>query len=146
MANNSPYVTQLTETCRLIAEGIQHTNWQLVYQSRSGSPHDPWLEPDIRDHLDALHSADVEHVVIMPVGFISDHMEVVYDLDTETAQKAKELGLNMVRASTVGTHPAFIKMIRELIIERMTDNPERRALGSYGPHHDSCGKNCCLPK
>jgi protoporphyrin/coproporphyrin ferrochelatase len=146
MADNSPYVAQLTETCRLIAESIQHTNWRLVYQSRSGAPHHPWLEPDICDYLEELHSTGVKNVTIMPVGFISDHMEIVYDLDTEATRKAEDLGLKMVRAATVGTHPVFIKMIRELIMERMVNNPERRALGTHGPHHDICGANCCLPK
>lgn len=143
MANASDYVTQLTETCRLIAEGCNHQKWELVFQSRSGPPNQPWLEPDICDHLEKLKVDGIDNVVVMPIGFISDHMEVVFDLDTEAAQKAAELNIKMVRAATVGTHPTFVKMIRELIIERMTDSPNRRYLGNLGPHHDVCPAGCC---
>ena len=80
----------------------------------------------------------------MPIGFISDHMEVMYDLDTQAAEAAEEIGLNMIRAATVGTHPTFVSMIRELILERTTANPARRALGTCGPNHDICGLGCCL--
>ena len=83
-------------------------------------------------------------MVIVPIGFISDHMEVKYDLDTEAQQLCQQLGLNMVRAGTAGTHPEFVEMIRELILERMSDNPERPALGSLGPSHDVCPEDCCL--
>lgn len=145
MANTSDYVAQLTETCHLIAQGAQRKDWQLVYQSRSGPPHQPWLAPDINDHLEQLAAEGVKDVVVMPVGFISDHMEVIYDLDTEAARKAVQLGIHMVRAATVGTHPVFISMIRELILERMTEGPQRRFLGTRGTHHDRCPGNCCLP-
>ena len=147
MAKNSRYEAQLQETCRLVADcaGIAADNWQLVYQSRSGSPRQPWLGPDILEHLRTLKAEGIENVVAMPIGFISDHMEVKYDLDTEARQLADELGLNMVRVPTVGTHPLFIGMIRELIIERMTDNPVRPALGDFGPSHDVCAVDCCLP-
>jgi ferrochelatase len=146
MANNSAYVAQHLETCRLVAEGVGHANWQLVYQSRSGPPHQPWLEPDIIEHLEKLKADGVDDVIILPIGFISDHMEVLYDLDTEAAQTAKQLGLNLIRAATVSTHPKFIQMIRELIIERQSTNPDRRTLGIYGPNHDICGVGCCLPR
>ena len=144
MADASDYLAQLTETCRLIAEGCNHSNWKLVFQSRSGPPHQPWLEPDICDHLEHLHANKIKDVVVMPVGFISDHMEVAFDLDIEAAQKADDLGIKMVRAATVGTHPTFVKMIRELILERMTNSPDRRYLGNLGPHHDVCPADCCL--
>ncbi len=144
MAQHSHYEAQLTETCRLVAEGAGQTQWALVYQSRSGPPHQPWLEPDIGDHLKTLKAQGVEDVVIAPVGFISDHLEVLYDLDTEAQQLADEIGLNMIRAATVGTHPLFIRMIRELIVERITAKPERRAFGAYGPSPDICPPNCCL--
>lgn len=145
MAQRCTYEAQLQEACRLIAEGVGHSNWQLVYQSRSGPPHQPWLAPDIVDHLKTLKAGGTADVVVMPIGFISDHLEVLYDLDTEAIQAAHDLGLNMVRAATVGTHPHFIQMIRTLILERMTANPERFALGTRGPNHDICGVGCCLP-
>lgn len=115
MAEKSPYVAQLTHVAQKIAGAVGNENWRLVYQSRSGNPRQPWLEPDINDHLETLKAAGVQHVVIAPIGFISDHMEVVYDLDTVAKQKAAELGLTLVRAKTVGTHPAFVAMIRELV-------------------------------
>lgn len=145
MAENSRYETQLLETCRLVAEQVGQPNWQLVYQSRSGSPHQPWLGPDIGEHLQALKTQGVDDVVIAPIGFISDHMEVLYDLDTEAAELAAELGMNMARAATVGTHPAFVAMIADLVVERMTQRDERPVLGACGPSHDICPINCCLP-
>jgi ferrochelatase len=145
MADGCRYVAQLHETCELVANGIGRTKWNLVYQSRSGPPQQPWLEPDINDFLRAEHAQRaIRDVVVVPIGFISDHMEVVYDLDTEARQCCDELGSNMVRAATVGTHPRFIRMIRELIVERMTDSPQRLALGSLGPSHDACPDDCCL--
>lgn len=144
MAVNCDYQKQLLETCRLVAEGIGHEHWRLVFQSRSGPPSQPWLEPNICDYLKELKQRGIKDVVIAPVGFVSDHMEILYDLDTEARQLCEEIGLNMVRAVTVGTHPTFIKMIRELILERMTVNPVRRTLGAYGPSHDVCPADCCL--
>lgn len=146
MSDNSNYVQQLEEACRLIAEGAGHNNWRLVYQSRSGPPHQPWLEPDICDTLEAIHETGTTDALVMPVGFISDHMEVMYDLDVEARQVSDGLGLNMIRVGTVGTHPIFVSMIRQLIQERMQANPERPVLGSFGPSHDICGKHCCLYK
>ena len=147
MAKNSRYEEQLKETCRLVAEqaGITPDRWQLVYQSRSGSPRQPWLEPDILQHLQTLKTQYVTDLVVMPIGFISDHMEVLYDLDTEALEEAKNLGIDIVRVPTVGTHPAFAHMIRELIIERMSDNPLRLALGHFPANHDVCPIDCCLP-
>ncbi len=117
MAEGSPYISQLMHVAQKIAEAVGNENWQLVYQSRSGNPRQPWLEPDICDHLESLAARGVKNVVIAPIGFISDHMEVVYDLDTEAKAKAAELGITMVRAQTVGTHPRFVQMIREMIRE-----------------------------
>ena len=144
MAMNCDYVAQLQETCRLVAEGVGHERWQLVYQSRSGPPTQAWLEPDICDHLRALKEAGVRDAIISPIGFISDHMEVLYDLDTEARQFAAELGLHLIRAATVGTHPLFLKMIRELILERVNPTIERRALGRRGARQDFCPPDCCL--
>ncbi|MEO8394228.1 MAG: ferrochelatase [Chloroflexota bacterium] len=143
MAEHSDYVAQLEETSRLVAEGAGHADWQLAYQSRSGSPRQPWLEPDIKVALRDLHASGTRDVVVMPIGFISDHMEVLYDLDTEARQLSSELGLNMIRAATAGTHPAFVAMIRELIVERMNGG-EKRALGLVAADHDSCPADCCL--
>ncbi|MCA1626423.1 MAG: ferrochelatase [Acidobacteria bacterium] len=144
MADTCAYQAQLLETCRLVAEGVGQENWQLVFQSRSGPQAQPWLEPDICDHLRNLRAAGVPDVVAAPVGFVSDHMEVIYDLDTEAQQLAEEIGINLIRAATVSTHPKFISMIRELILERMTNDPERRALGTRGTSHDVCPADCCL--
>jgi protoporphyrin/coproporphyrin ferrochelatase len=144
MAATCSYVAQLQETCTLVAAGAGCENWQLVYQSRSGPPSQAWLEPDIIDHLMELKERRAKDVVIAPIGFISDHMEVLYDLDTEAHRHCEKIGLNMVRAATVGTHAAFVRMIRELILERTTSNSERRVLGTFGPSHDVCPSDCCL--
>ncbi len=143
MAQTSAYEQQLRETSRLVADaaGIEH--WDLVYQSRSGSPAQPWLEPDILDHLRRLHADGVENVLIAPLGFTSDHMEVLYDLDTEARKLAHELGLKMVRAGTAGSHPAFIRAIRELIEERIDSAQPKLAIGLFGPNHDFCPRDCC---
>jgi len=143
MAANCDYEKQLHETCRLVAEGVGNKNWRLVFQSRSGSPTQPWLEPDILDYLKELKEAGAEDVVIAPVGFISDHMEVIYDLDTEARALCERIGLNMVRASTVGAHPTFVKMIRELVLERMNPDFPKRFLGTHGASHDVCPADCC---
>jgi ferrochelatase len=143
MAAGCEYEAQLRETCRLVAERADVPSWQLVFQSRSGSPAQAWLEPDIRDHLRALRREGATDVVVLPVGFISDHMEVVFDLDTQARAVAEETGLNMIRASTVGTHPAFVSMIRELILER-TEGLPPRSLGTRGASHDVCPVDCCL--
>jgi protoporphyrin/coproporphyrin ferrochelatase len=149
MSRNCDYEKQLRETCRLIAEdvGIGDGRWSLVYQSRSGRPGDPWLEPDILDHLKELQSAGVKDVMIHPVGFLSDHMEVMYDLDEEASQVCDTLGLTMVRSRTVGTHPRFVGMLRELIAERIdvSRSLSPRAIGLYRPNHDVCPETCCLP-
>jgi ferrochelatase len=119
MAQGCDYEKQLKETGRLVAERLGRKEWRLVYQSRSGPASQPWLEPDI---LDCLRQVKVRggssDVVIAPIGFVSDHMEILFDLDTQARELCRELGLQMVRAETVGTHPRFIRMIRELICER----------------------------
>jgi protoporphyrin/coproporphyrin ferrochelatase len=145
MASECRYEAQLREACRLVGEGVGHNAWHLVYQSRSGPPQQPWLEPDIGDFIVSQHQVKpIADVVVVPIGFISDHMEVLFDLDTEARELCDGLGINMVRAATVGTHPRFIQMIRELIEERMTDTPDRLALGTLGPSHDVCPVDCCL--
>jgi protoporphyrin/coproporphyrin ferrochelatase len=119
------------------------TNDALVYQSRSGAPGQPWLEPDILDYLREVKARNLASAaVIVPISFISDHMEVLYDLDIEARHLCESLSLPMVRAKTVGVHPKFIAMIRELILER-TSGAEQRALGSFGPRADVCAEDCC---
>ncbi len=143
LAATSDYEAQLDETATLVAARLGRPGWSLVYQSRSGPPEQPWLEPDIVDHLRMLAAEGVRDVVVAPIGFVSDHMEVVYDLDLQARSRAVELGLNMVRAATVGTHPRFVRMIRELIEERLVDDPVRLHLGSRGPAPDACPPDCC---
>ena len=142
-AKSCDYVEQRDETCRLVAEAIGHSAHRLVYQSRSGPPGQPWLEPDVVDTLREIAADERSRdVVVMPIGFIADHLEVIYDLDTEARHAAHELGLNLVRAATVGVHPSFVRMIRELITERTSDT-ERRAIGRFGPLPDTCAMDCC---
>ena len=143
MANSSDYVKQLGEVRRLASRALGVTNDALVYQSRSGAPGQPWLEPDVLDYLHELRKKNLASaVVIAPISFICDHMEVLYDLDIEARHLCEELALPMARAKTVGVHPKFIAMIRELVLER-TQGAERRALGSLGPREDVCAEDCC---
>jgi len=144
MAQGCDYEKQLKETGRLVAEKLGRKEWRLVYQSRSGPPSQPWLDPDILDCLREIKSlGGSSDVVIVPIGFVSDHMEIIFDLDTEAAELCTELGLHMERAKTVGTHPSFIRMIRQLICERIDDNNIRLALGVLGPRPDICASDCC---
>ncbi|MCQ0002469.1 ferrochelatase [Streptomyces sudanensis] len=140
------YVRQHLDAARLIAEAVRERTgtdhpWRLVYQSRSGAPHVPWLEPDICDHLEELHAAGAPAVVMVPVGFVSDHMEALYDLDTEATAKAADLGLPVRRSATVGADPRFAAAVRDLLLERAA--AERCALGALGPSHDLCPAGCC---
>jgi len=142
MAESSDYVAQLTEASRLVAEGVGRDDFDLVWQSRSGPPHIPWLEPDINDHLETLSSDGVDSAIVIPIGFISDHMEVMFDLDTEAVATAERLGMEMRRAATVGTDQRFISGIVELIEERRSDGPVR-ALGTLDVRPDFCAVDCC---
>lgn len=144
MADHCRYEEQLQEASRLIAELAEVEDWELVYQSRSGPPSQPWLEPDICDRIEELKAEGYLAVTVVPVGFVSDHMEVLFDLDTEAVDKAKELNMEFGRVPTIGTHPEFIAMIGELIRERSGLQEERRALGKLGPSHDVCPANCCF--
>lgn len=145
MAERCRYAEQLTETSRLVAEGAGLAEHSVAYQSRSGPPSVPWLEPDVCDELRRLAAEGVRDVVISPVGFVSDHIEVLYDLDHEARELGEELGVAVWRAGTAGTHPAFVAMIRELIQERLDPSVERRAAGRFGPSADVCAPGCCLP-
>ena len=145
MAHACRYEDQLRESARLVAETVGVTDWELVFQSRSGPPHVPWLEPDILDHLRAVAVRGPREVVIAPIGFVSDHLEVLFDLDVEAQETAVQLGLHLVRASSAGTHPAFVRMIRGLIEERLGLIESRVAVGRYAAGHDACPVDCCLP-
>jgi ferrochelatase len=143
MAQTSAYEVQLQETVRLVSDLAGVTRYRLAYQSRSGAPHVPWLEPDILDVLNTLHAEGKDDVIVCPIGFISDHLEVLFDLDEEGAECAQELGMTYVRAGTAGVHPRFVAMIRELIEERMQEHPVRLALGNRTPDDDCCPEKCC---
>jgi ferrochelatase len=143
MADTSRYVPQLTESCRLVAEMAGVDDWRLVYQSRSGPPTQPWLEPDVCDAIRDIAARGGKKLVVAPIGFISDHMEVLYDLDTEAADLCKELGVDMVRAKTVGTDPEFIRAVTDLIAERAWSLPDRAAIGLLPANHDVCPLDCC---
>jgi len=144
MANSCDYVRQLEEVKGLVSARLGISNHTLVYQSRSGAPEQPWLEPDILDYLRDVKARDLASAVVLaPISFISDHMEVLYDLDIEARQLCKTLRLPVARAKTVGVHAKFIAMIRELILEKTSPGTERRALGSLAPRPDVCEENCC---
>jgi ferrochelatase len=144
MANSSDYVKQLEEVRRLVSQELGQKNDVLVYQSRSGAPGQPWLGPDVLEHLWRVKAENLASAVVLaPIGFISDHMEVLYDLDVEAKQLCDSLDLPITRAKTVGVHPKFIAMIRELIVERMDSGAERRAVGSLGARLDVCAEGCC---
>ena len=150
MAERCPYERQLRVAATLIAARAAGDSqrgeaqaWDLIYQSRSGPSHVPWLEPDVVHHLEALHSEGVRDVVLVPLGFVSDHMEVIHDLDDEAAGAAAALGMRLERSPTVGTHPAFVNMIVDLIRERVRPGTPRRALGTQGAWPDVCAETCC---
>jgi ferrochelatase len=123
MAESSPYVRELESACAAVVKGVGANDWKLAYQSRSGPPTQPWLEPDIGDYLREARA----DTVIVPIGFLSDHMEVLFDLDTEAGAICQELGVKMVRAGTAGTHPAMIEMISEMVEQ----------------DHSACAEGCC---
>jgi protoporphyrin/coproporphyrin ferrochelatase len=143
MARTSPYQSQLAEAGRLVAERLGRARWHLAYQSRSGRPSEPWLEPTLDETLRKLAGGKSRDVVLAPIGFVCEHMEVVYDLDVDADRLCQELGLNMVRSGVVACHARFIKMIRELVLERMTPSAERLSLGKQGPWPDQCPNDCC---
>ena len=133
MAANCRYEEQLRESGRHIAAAVGSPDWSLAWQSRSGPPSQPWLEPDILDHLRGLAAKGIREVVVAPIGFLSDHMEVLYDLDVEAAALCAELNIRMERAATVGTHPDLIEALRQLIEQRQAiDAP-------------FCAPDCCPP-
>ena len=132
MAQSSPYVRQLEIASERVASACGMRHWALVYQSRSGPPTQPWLEPDISDYLRAQHGAGVQRIIICPIGFVSDHMEVLYDLDTQVQEMCDEMGIKMVRAGTAGSHPRIVSMIRDMVV-----NSETTPVNAY------CEAGCC---
>ena len=142
MAQWCEYEPQLNEMAALVAERVQ-AEWDLAFQSRSGPPHVPWLEPDINDHLRTIAADGVTDVTLVPLGFVSDHMEVQFDLDFQAADTAREVGIDMRRASSVGTHPAFVAGLRELVEEVIADGPVLW-VGEAGPWPDPCPEGHCL--
>ena len=149
-APGGAYVAQHLETARLVAARVaaetgREREWDLAYQSRSGPPTQPWLEPDVSDHLESLAAQGVPAAVLVPIGFVSDHMEVVYDLDVLARETADRLGFPLARAATPGTDPRFVSMVADLVRERLDDRApgERAALSPLGPWRDVCLAGCC---
>jgi len=116
MASSSRYQEQLRESARLVAGEVGANDWALVYQSRSGRPGDPWLEPDVSDYLRRERAAGLSAVVLCPIGFVCDHIEVLYDLDREAAAVCREIGLPMSRAETVNDDPLFLDMMADVVL------------------------------
>ncbi len=159
MARVCAYEAQLREVSRLISERAGVPSWALAFQSRSGPPAQPWLEPDVCDYIRSFHASGgnrsdrfdrsdqadqaVRDIVVIPVGFISDHMEVVYDLDVEARACCDELGVRMVRAETAGIHPRFVAMIGDLVEERLSASTDRPVAGALAPWPDHCSLDCC---
>ncbi|PYH00571.1 ferrochelatase [Arthrobacter stackebrandtii] len=146
----SAYVAQHLAVARVVMDAVEPSavegrDFSLVYQSRSGAPHVPWLEPDINDALAELAEAGTKGVVVVPLGFVSDHMEVLWDLDTEAAQTCAELGLTFDRSPTPGTHPKFVAGLVDMICERTVENniAQRPAMTKLGPWRDVCNPGCC---
>jgi ferrochelatase len=117
-------------------------SWQLVYQSRSGSPAVPWLEPDVNDAIASAHGEGTKGVVVVPIGFVSDHVEVIWDLDNEAKESAEAVGMEFSRVATPGTHPAFVDAIADLLLERLQNAPAQ-ALSELGPWPGACAVGCC---
>ena len=143
------YSRQIAEAARLVAAQVGVAEYDVVWQSRSGPPQIPWLEPDIVDHLDALHAAGTKAVVVSPIGFVSDHLEVIWDLDNEASERAAEHGMAFARAATPGTDPRFAELVVELIREHL-DNAEPRALSTFPAlgctaNGAPCAIRCCEP-
>jgi len=144
MADHCDYVKQLTESSRLVAAACGVKNWRLVYQSRSGPPQQPWLEPDICDAISEMDDQQkLASLAVVPIGFVSDHMEVMYDLDEEAAELCKQRNIKFARARSAGTDANFVGMIGSLVQERLGRIEARAAVGLLGPWHDVCPADCC---
>ena len=144
MAATSDYESQLNEAARIVHElaGMEGPH-EVVYQSRSGPPSVPWLEPDIGSRLQQLADDGITEVLVHPLGFVADHMEVLFDLDTQALEQAEKSGMTMVRTPTVGTHPRFVSMMVDLVEEAAGLREDRPTLGDAGPRPDICSLDCC---
>ena len=125
MAARSPYVAQAEESARLIAAKVNHLRWSLAYQSRSGKPSDPWLEPDINQAIRESAANGEKQIVVAPIGFVCDHVEILYDLDIEAKKLAADLGINLIRASCPNDHPTFVRMIADVIDRKIRTVEDR---------------------
>lgn len=139
-ARSSPYESHVHETARLVAAAAGVSSWQLVWQSRSGSPTQPWLGPDVSE---VIATSDAKTVVVVPLGFVVENMEVVHDLDVEAAQAARDAGKAFARAECVSAYPEFVQMVAQLVRERMDASEPRLALGADGPWPDACPEGHC---
>jgi ferrochelatase len=143
------YSRQVAEAARLVAGEVGVAEYDVVWQSRSGPPQVPWLEPDIVDHIETLHAQGIRAVVVCPVGFVSDHLEVIWDLDDEAAERAGELGMAFARVATPGTDPRFAQLVVELVREHLRDAPHRKlsAMAEAGCTVNGalCAVGCCEP-
>jgi protoporphyrin/coproporphyrin ferrochelatase len=145
------YVAQHRRVAEWVANAVARRTgvvrpWSLAYQSRSGPPTQPWLEPDVSDHLDLLAQHGVSAVVLVPIGFVSDHIEVLWDLDVQASSRAEELGIACARAATPGTDARFVAMAADLVIERLDDVPtaQRARIGGTAAAPDRCAAGCCV--
>lgn len=146
-AQRSPYENQLRESCGLVAAQAGWEEWDLAYQSSPPGVGQEWLGPEIGAHLIGLARAGrTRDVILMPIGFVCENMEVIYDLDVEVAALCEQLGLGLARVPTIGCHPRFVEMIVELARERIDPAQQRRALGTHGPWPDQCPADCCRPR
>ncbi|MBP7577750.1 MAG: ferrochelatase [Candidatus Obscuribacter sp.] len=146
MASTSDYAGQLQKTCDLVAQAVGLSSYKLVYQSRSGPPTQPWLEPDILDHIKNLKQQGVSNILVHPIGFVSDHMEVIYDLDHEAKQLADELSIDMVRTKSSGNSPKFAELMGALVQERLQsemDASTEKPCAFGTPLPDVCAPDCC---
>lgn len=147
LAEQSPYCRQLQEACALAAQCAGLSQWDLAYQSRSPYSKARWLEPDVAQHVRRLAQEDKpEDIVVAPIGFLQENIEVLYELDVQLAELCGELGINLIRTAPIGAHPRLVQMIRELVMERIDPNAPRLALGQSGPWPDQCPADCCLPQ
>lgn len=144
------YVEQHLAACRWVMEQLHDDmpelpEWQLVYQSRSGAPHIPWLEPDVNDVIEQIAAdGSADAVIVVPIGFVTDHVEVVWDLDTEAKETADEKGLAFRRVATSGEDPRFVEALADLVQERLDVQFPRRVVTDFGGTPDVCGANCCV--
>ena len=141
MADNCDYEDQLKEACSLVMERFSDNPWELVFQSRSGQPAQPWLEPDI---CQAIKGSDHTNIVACPIGFVSDHMEVLFDLDIDARNTCENHGIKFARVAAVGTNPMFVSGIADLIEQRCGTMPQVSTLGVRGEWPDRCDLGCCL--